>query len=380
MQIWQPTDSMKLRQLRLEQGLDVFVVAQKCSISLRQMQELEGEGEGAFYSAAIKYQVGLKVLRALGDSIESVPQGQESRLGLSNQHKPKAMSLQVVPPAENRNLLYSIGLALVAVGSFMSMVNLINGIGLRPGVTLIFLIGLAMVIACYFSQTDWAVRLMSWGILGATLAAAYSVRGLEHVGWIALPMAIMSVGWFIGKASTWTFTALSILCVMGFYALHKQNHPFDDVIPLGTVAAAIIGSCVISSFIANSLCETFGKQYKLVQESRAELLAVMDSSRALIWSVSANDFRLRIFNRIFAQEIFAKFGVTPRIGDLPNEIFSESGSGQRWLDHYAKVLEEGGAAWEEEPFHDGRLFEVSCQKIIEGTRVVGLAVYAKLIS
>jgi hypothetical protein len=129
MQIWQPTDSMKLRQLRLEQGLDVFVVAQKCSISLRQMQELEGEGEGAFYSAAIKYQVGLKVLRVLGDSIESVLQGQEGRLASSNKHKPKAVSLQVVPPAENRKLLYSIGLALVTVGTFMSFVNLINGIG-----------------------------------------------------------------------------------------------------------------------------------------------------------------------------------------------------------------------------------------------------------
>jgi hypothetical protein len=106
----------------------------------------------------------------------------------------------------------------------------------------------------------------------------------------------------------------------------------------------------------------------------------MDSSRALIWSVSADDFRLRIFNRIFAQEVFAKFGVTPRLGDLPGEIFSKLGSAQRWLDHYAKVVEEGGAAWEEELFLDGRMFEVSCQKIIESTRVVGLAVYAKLIS
>ena len=285
-----------------------------------------------------------------------------------------------MPPAENRKLLYSIGLALVTVGTFMSIVNLINGIGLRPGVTLIFFIGLAMVIACYFSQMDWAVRLMSWGILGATLAAAYSVRGLEHVGWIALPMAIMSVGWFIGKAATWTFTALSILCVVGFYALHKQNHSFDDVMPLGTVAAAIIGSCVISSFIANSLCETFGKQYKLLQESRAELLAVMDSSRALIWSVSADDFRLRIFNRIFAQEVFIKFGVTPKLGDLPSEVFSQAGDGQRWLDHYVKAVEDGGIAWEEELFHDGRMFEISCQKIIEGSRLVGLAVYANVIS
>jgi hypothetical protein len=117
-----------------------------------------------------------------------------------------------------------------------------------------------------------------------------------------------------------------------------------------------------------------------VQESRAELLAVMDSSRALIWSVSADDFRLRIFNRIFAQEVFIKFGVTPKLGDLPSEVFSQAGDGQRWLDHYVKAAEDGGIAWEEELFHDGRMFEISCQKIIEGSRLVGLAVYANVIS
>ena len=66
MSLWQPSDAARLRQLRQALGIDTFPLAKRCAISERQLLELEGVGEGNFYSEAIKHHTGLKVMRHLG--------------------------------------------------------------------------------------------------------------------------------------------------------------------------------------------------------------------------------------------------------------------------------------------------------------------------
>lgn len=75
---WLPKHAELLRTLRIEQGIDAYVLAHSCALSSRQLQELEEGGLSSFYSEAIKYHTGMKVLRKLG--IEA-PEGSCSHPG-----------------------------------------------------------------------------------------------------------------------------------------------------------------------------------------------------------------------------------------------------------------------------------------------------------
>ena len=64
--IWHPEDGALLQQLRISARLDELVFARSNAISLAQLRELEGRGQGSFYTAHIKSHTGFKLLRKLG--------------------------------------------------------------------------------------------------------------------------------------------------------------------------------------------------------------------------------------------------------------------------------------------------------------------------
>lgn len=64
--IWHPEDGALLQQLRISAQLDELVFARSNAISLAQLRELEGRGQGSFYTAHIKSHTGYKLLRKLG--------------------------------------------------------------------------------------------------------------------------------------------------------------------------------------------------------------------------------------------------------------------------------------------------------------------------
>lgn len=64
--IWHPEDGALLQQLRISAQLDELVFARSNTISLSQLRELEGQGQGSFYTAHIKSHTGFKLLRKLG--------------------------------------------------------------------------------------------------------------------------------------------------------------------------------------------------------------------------------------------------------------------------------------------------------------------------
>jgi len=65
--LWLPADEQHLVQVREAAGVDHQDLARRCLLSIGQIQELEGKGYGnQFYSEAIKFTAGCRVLTALG--------------------------------------------------------------------------------------------------------------------------------------------------------------------------------------------------------------------------------------------------------------------------------------------------------------------------
>jgi hypothetical protein len=66
---WLPEHADQLKRLRLAAGVEITTLAKKHSISSVQVRQLEESGDSAFYSPEIKYTVGRKLIRSLGEEI-----------------------------------------------------------------------------------------------------------------------------------------------------------------------------------------------------------------------------------------------------------------------------------------------------------------------
>ena len=69
---WLPEHAEQLKRLRLAAGVEITTLAKKHSISSAQVRQLEESGDSAFYSPEIKYTVGRKLIRSLGEEITEV--------------------------------------------------------------------------------------------------------------------------------------------------------------------------------------------------------------------------------------------------------------------------------------------------------------------
>ena len=66
---WLPEHAEQLKRLRLAAGVEITTLAKKHSISSAQVRQLEESGDSTFYSPEIKYTVGRKLIRSLGEEI-----------------------------------------------------------------------------------------------------------------------------------------------------------------------------------------------------------------------------------------------------------------------------------------------------------------------
>ena len=66
---WLPEHAAQLKRLRLAAGIEITTLAKKHSLSSSQVHQLEENGDSAFYSPEIKYTVGRKLIRSLGEEI-----------------------------------------------------------------------------------------------------------------------------------------------------------------------------------------------------------------------------------------------------------------------------------------------------------------------
>ena len=68
-QCWLPEHADQLKRLRLAAGVEITTLAKKHSLSSAQVKQLEESGDSTFYSPEIKYTVGRKLIRSLGEEI-----------------------------------------------------------------------------------------------------------------------------------------------------------------------------------------------------------------------------------------------------------------------------------------------------------------------
>ena len=66
---WLPEHAEQLKRLRLAAGVEITTLAKKHSLSSAQVRQLEESGDSTFYSPQIKYTVGRKLIRSLGEEI-----------------------------------------------------------------------------------------------------------------------------------------------------------------------------------------------------------------------------------------------------------------------------------------------------------------------
>ena len=99
---WLPEHAEQLKRLRLAAGVEITTLAKKHSLSSSQVHQLEESGDSAFYSPEIKYTVGRKLIRSLGEEITELDfDGQFGFTAL--EEAPPRISANVQKPSFNTN-------------------------------------------------------------------------------------------------------------------------------------------------------------------------------------------------------------------------------------------------------------------------------------
>ena len=77
----------------------------------------------------------------------------------------------------------------------------------------------------------------------------------------------------------------------------------------------------------------------MLKHAEANLLALIESTQDLIWSVDL-DYRLITFNKALQQNILEDYGVRIKAGMRFHEVISQQRTAL-WPGYYARVLAEG---------------------------------------
>jgi PAS domain S-box-containing protein len=76
-------------------------------------------------------------------------------------------------------------------------------------------------------------------------------------------------------------------------------------------------------------------------ESQAQLRAVVDSTRDLIWSVDPVGYGLMTFNQAMSTHFQHDLKLRVKVGDRPRDIFPTEEAGHKWHTFYERALREG---------------------------------------
>jgi sensor histidine kinase YesM len=113
-----------------------------------------------------------------------------------------------------------------------------------------------------------------------------------------------------------------------------------------------------------------------LQNSEANLNAIINSTNFFIWSVNRN-YELRSINRPFKNYIKQKYKTVVTEGESILKLYSQNilveEFSERWLKHYTRAL--AGESFELTQIHSNRSFNYSINPIIENAVVTGVSVF-----
>ncbi|MBS0661893.1 MAG: PAS domain S-box protein [Verrucomicrobia bacterium] len=116
-----------------------------------------------------------------------------------------------------------------------------------------------------------------------------------------------------------------------------------------------------------------------LRESRAQALAVMNSTNDLIWSVDPVNFALVTYNQAFADYFAGERGLQLRPGLGPEDLVPPAFA-VRWREFYGRALREGRFTEEYRTVTGQRTLSVSFSTVRHLDKVVGISVFGRDIS
>ncbi|MGI9212078.1 MAG: ATP-binding protein [Methylococcaceae bacterium] len=238
-------------------------------------------------------------------------------------------------------LLFWIAIIITVGGVVMLSLNLINGMGVRPGAPILIVLGcimLPMLRLGYLRSVAWTLCL---GVLLNSVAAAYGTQGLLSIYWMGMPFVILIGGWLLGRRVVLVLGVLALAGVLGMYWLHLSGHQFPQTHALGTMVSSLVILISVSCLIAASMATVFQSQLTQLSESRTHLTTLFDSLDDLVWSVDTQNFRILSFNQAFAEYMLAAKDIVIATGMTPDELNPTETGRNHWKRLYRETLAQG---------------------------------------
>jgi two-component system cell cycle sensor histidine kinase/response regulator CckA len=116
-----------------------------------------------------------------------------------------------------------------------------------------------------------------------------------------------------------------------------------------------------------------------LRESRAQTLAVMNSTDDLIWSVDAVHFRLISYNQAFAKFLREIRGIEAVSGMTSHENLPPEYA-RRWTGFYQRALQDGSFTTELTPPNTTRVYWLALNVMKRGDEIFGLSLFARDIT
>ncbi|HND61240.1 MAG TPA: PAS domain S-box protein [Opitutaceae bacterium] len=116
-----------------------------------------------------------------------------------------------------------------------------------------------------------------------------------------------------------------------------------------------------------------------LRDSRAQAIAVMNSTGDLIWSVDPERFALVTYNQAFEDYYANERGFRPRAGMTPEDLVPPEYAA-RWREYYARTLRDGRFTAEYHTLTGQRTLSVSLSTVRRGAEVTGISVFGRDIT
>ncbi|HVN95637.1 MAG TPA: PAS domain S-box protein [Syntrophorhabdaceae bacterium] len=122
------------------------------------------------------------------------------------------------------------------------------------------------------------------------------------------------------------------------------------------------------------------KMTKELAESRAQTLAIVNSTDDRIWSVDAESFRVLTWNRAFEDFFRVERGLEPKVGMGLDELWqSESRVIEKWQSFYRKGLVEAPCTIEDVTF-TGNVRQMNFNLLKQDGRTLGISIFSRDIT
>ena len=117
-----------------------------------------------------------------------------------------------------------------------------------------------------------------------------------------------------------------------------------------------------------------------LDEARATLSAIIESTADLIWAVEPEHFGMLMFNHGLRDYFLRDRGMTVALGHRPEDLFLSEEFVRLWREYYGRALRDGPYTTEYAVYAGTRTLELSFNLMSQNGRVFGISVFGRDIT